>query len=51
MSFPFTVCTLISYNKVKDTKSIFEKERRKVEKALITDASESQVLLKYTKHQ
>jgi len=36
---------------MKDAKRIFEKERRrKVAKALITDASESQLLLKYTKH-
>jgi len=49
--FLFTIFALTGYNIVKDTKRIFEKERRrKVEKALITDASESQVLLKYTKH-
>jgi len=35
----------------KGYKSIFEKERRrKVAKALMTDASESQLLLKYAKH-
>jgi len=49
--FLFTIFALTGYNIVKDTKRIFEKEsRRKVEKALITDASESQLLLKYTKH-
>ena len=45
--FLFTNLGLIAYNKLKDTKSIFVKERRKnVAKALIIEPSESKCLLK-----
>ena len=49
--FQFINFALVPNIIMKDTKSIFEKERRrKVANALITDASEFQLLLKYTKH-